>query len=191
MKKVLTLFILMISTSIFAQKTYVKITKGEEVMYYPPGTRFELKNPHGYIILKYSQTSRVETIDGNYQLILHPSWRTTPEIIRLTKGDKVELEKTANFGKVKKNPKEIYINQNEIIAEKHLTDSKKFEGKKNLVFELSNGIKFKYQDGEYYAKYRGKKVDILGKYVIPTKKGTLKLSFNPNNGVVWWIFEKK
>ncbi len=191
MKMFISIIVLFVTINTNAQKTYVKITKGEEVMYYPPGTQFELKNQHGYIILKYSQTPRVEKIEGDCKIILHVSWRNEPEIIELSKGDEVELEATQNFGKVKRNPKEIYINQNEIVAHKKLTDSKKFEGKKNLSFELSNGIKFKYEDGKYYAQYRRDTVEIKGKYVIPTKIGTLKLSFNPNNGVVWWIFEKK
>lgn len=191
MKMFISIIVLFVTINIHAQKTYVKITKGEEVMYYPPGTQFELKNQHGYIILKYSQTPRVEKIEGDCKIFLHVSWRNEPEVIELSKGDEVELEATQNFGKVKRNPKEIYINQNEIVAHKKLTDSKKYKGKKNLSFELSNGIKFKYEDGNYYAKYRRDTVKIKGKYVIPTKIGTLKLSFNPNNGVVWWIFEKK
>ena len=57
-----------------AQKTYLKIVQDGHATYYPPGTRFQLKNPHGYIILKYSETPRVENIDGDYTLIVSPNW---------------------------------------------------------------------------------------------------------------------
>jgi hypothetical protein len=131
----------------------------------------------------------LEEIKGNYTLVVSPNWKEEKDIFQLTKGDQVELVLNRNFGKVKQSPKAIYINQNKIVAHKKLTDSKKFLGKKNLVFTLNNGIKFVYEDGEYYAKLRKKQVDIQGKYVIKTKKGILRLSFNPNNGVVWWVFE--
>lgn len=190
MKILVTICILFASLTANAQKTFLKITQGGEVVYYPPGTQFDLKNPHGYIILKYSETPRVEKIDGNYKLIVSPNWKSKNDVFKLTQGDQVELVLNKNFGKVKRSPKAIYINQNQIVAHKDLTDSEKFPGKKNLVFTLSNGIKFVYEDGKYYAKLRTKYVDIKGKYVIETRKGILRLSFNPNNGVVWWVFEK-
>lgn len=190
MKTLITSIIILLTLSVSAQKTYVKITKGKEVIYYPPGTHFDLKNPHGYIILKYSETPRVEKIEADYKLVLYPNWREGEEIIELTKGDQVELALTKDWGKVKRDPKSIYIKERVVVSHKKLTDSEKFEGKKNLEFELSNGIKFVYKDKKYYATYRGKDINIKNKYIITTKVGTLKLSFNSSNGVVWWVFEK-
>lgn len=172
-----------------AQKTYVKITKDNKVIYYPPGTQFDLKNPHGYIILKYSETPRVEEIDGDYKMIISPNWKEGKDIIKLSEGDKVELALTKDFGK-DNNQKTVLLNNTRIKVQKEVTDSKKFEGKKNLRLELDNGILFVYEDGEYYAKLDNKYIDIQNKYVIKTKKGILRVSFNPNNGVTWWVFEE-
>lgn len=91
-----------------AQETYVKVTKGTDVLHYPPGTKFDLKNPHGYIILKYSQTPRVEEIDGDYKLVLNPDSKKK-DIIKLQNGDKVELVLTENFEEV-----ELTHNKNEV-----------------------------------------------------------------------------
>ena len=59
------------------------------------------------------------------------------------------------------------------------------------TFKLSNGIEFSYVDGKYNATLNNKYLDIKGKYVIDSKLGILKISFNPNNGETWWVFEIK
>lgn len=190
--KIKTILLFMIlSLSIQAQKTYVKITKDNTTTYYPPGTSFELKNQHGYIILKYSETPRVEEIKNNSQIILSPNYKKGEDIINLKKGDQVELALTKDWGKIQRNVKEIYINPDEVVAHKKITDSQKYLGQKNLNFELSNGIEFIYKDGDYRATYGKESLDIRGKYVIQSKIGTLKISFNPESGELWWIFEKK
>lgn len=189
MTRLFTFFVLLFAfTTLNAQKTYVKITKDNHVSYYPPGTQFELKNPHGYIILKYSETPRVQEIDGEYKLILSPNWKKGKEVIKLSKGDKVELALTSSFGSTE-DQQNILLNTLGIKVQKEVTDSKKYKGKKNLRLELDNGILFVYEDGEYYAKLDNKYIDIRNKYVIKTKKGTLRVSFNPNTGKVWWVFE--
>lgn len=188
MKIIITTLLILTSFLMSAQKTYLKITKDGHPTYYPPGTKFDLKNPHGYIILKYSETPRVEHIDGNYKLIVSPNWKDEKDIFRLTDGDKVELVPTKDFGK-NENSKNVLLNNMNIKVQKEVTDSEKYEGKKNLRLELDNGILFVYEDGEYYAKLDNKYIDIQHKYVIKTNKGILRVSFNPNNGVTWWVFE--
>jgi hypothetical protein len=190
MKKIITLLIMLASFAMQAQKTYVKITQDNKTVSYPPGTQFELKNPHGYIVLKYSQTPRVQTIDGDYELILHPDYRTEKEVVKLKKGDKVELVLSHYSEKTDPGNHYGYLDQSAILADKQVTDSPKQKGKKNLTLKLNNGIKFVYEDGNYYAKLRKKYVDVQGKYLIETDLGTLKVSFNPDSGVVWWIFEE-
>ena len=59
-----------------------------------------------------------------------------------------------------------------------------------MEFEISNGITFTYKDGEYTSTLNDKKLEIDGKYVIESKLGTLKISFNPRNGETWWVFEE-
>tara|TARA_R110001632_G_scaffold43376_1_gene109949 strand:- start:100494 stop:101081 length:588 start_codon:yes stop_codon:yes gene_type:complete len=192
MKTIITTIILLLSIGINAQNTYLKIHKDdtlENTISYPPGTEFELRNEHNYIILKDNKTPRIFEIDGNYKLIVFPSYKTEKDVYELTKGAKVELRLTKKFEKPA-NENIFYIDENSLKSEKKVTDSTIKKGKKNLVFKMSNGIKFQYTDGTYFATYYDEYIDVVGKYVIKTKTGTLKLSFNPNNGETWWVFQK-
>ncbi len=173
--------------SLSAQKTYLKITQNEQSTFYPPGTQFELKNPNGYIVLKYSETPREEHIDGNYQLIVSPTWKKEKDIFKLTLGDKVELVRTGSFSLGKEYKKGVFP-LSSVKAEKTITDSQTLASKKNLRLTLDNGLLFVYEDGNYYAKLDSEYIDIQNKYVIKTQKGILRVSFNPDNGVTWWFF---
>jgi len=182
---------LFISFSVYSQTTYLKITKSNEANdyeMYPPGTKFELKNEQGYIVFKNSDDPGEINIDGDYTLYVYPSWKNTADIIKLKKGrlEKV-LKKTYTMPIHQYNT----IQSNGVTASFKVTDSEVLKGKKNLYFELSNGITFKYIDGKYnaYLNEDGNYLNIVNKYLVKSKMGTLKLSFNPINGETWWVFE--
>ncbi len=173
-----------------AQNTYLKIYEdynNKKVKMYPPGTQFELKNEHNQVVLKANERPSIYDIDGSYTLIVYPSYKSGKDIYKLNKG-RIELALTKDFGKSKR--KGIYIDKNKVTAHKSITNSKQLTGQKNLIFELSNGIIFTYTDGKYLAKLDGKYLNVTNKYIVRSKIGILKLSFNPNNGEVWWIFDK-
>ncbi len=187
----LTFLITVISFQGFAQKTYLKIHKGtdaKDVIMYPPGTIFELKNEHHYVVMRYSETPRTYLIDGKYKLVVHPTYKKQKDIYYLDSG-KVELALTANFGKT--NSIQDNYASNGITAEVDITDSNENKGYKNLVFKLSNGIVFNYSDGKYNASLNGMYLDIKHKYIIASELGELRLSFSPKNGEVWWVFKPK
>lgn len=190
-KLVFTIFASLMFFVTQAQATYLKITtndKSLDQIMYPPGTNFELKTKEGYIIFKNSESSGIVEIKEKHALYVYPSWKNDPDVFVINEG-KVEkvLTKTYSWSHENNEP----TSNSGVTAEKELTDSKVNEGKKNLKFTLSNGIVFKYVDGEYEATLNGNKLKTRGKYLIYSKLGVLKLSFNPNNGVVWWIFEKQ
>ena len=185
---VLCLFMTLIG---YSQTTYLKISKSDknnDYEMYPPGTKFELKNEHGYIVFKNSDDPGEIDIDGDYTLYVYPSWKKTPDVIKLKEGrlEKV-LKKTYTIPIHEYNT----IESNGVTANFKVTDSEDFKGKKNLYFELSNGITFRYSDGKYNAYLNDEEnyLNIVNKYLVESKMGTLKLSFNPNNGETWWIFE--
>ena len=191
MKTIVFIVFLASSFCLNAQKTYLKIYKdnsSDNVIMYPPGTKFELRNPQNYIILKNNETPSVHKINGDYTLTVYPNYKKDKDVYKLTKG-KVELALTKDFGK--RQNKFIRIDKNAITAHKKVTDSEVYEGEKNLEFELSNGITFSYKDGKYYAKLKDDYLNIKHKYIIESKLGTLKLSFNSSTGTLWWYFEKK
>lgn len=182
---------LVISMPVSAQKTYLKITKSNKVydyVMYPPGTKFELKNAHGYIVFKNSENPGALDITEDHTLYVFPSWKKEADVFKLTEGrvEKILTSQFARSGHIKKS-----IAVNGVTAEYTTSDSKTMEDKKNLIFKLSNGITFEYNNGKYKA-YLNKEENYLhieGKYLIESDFGILKLSFNPSNGIVWWIFE--
>lgn len=192
MRTIITYLILLASIGMHGQKTYLKIHKDNKVentIMYPPGSKFELRNQHNYIILKYSETPKIQEIDGDYKLIVFPSYKKGKDIYKLTKGAKVELKLTSLFDKSNDNHITYSDGQN-ITVDKIVSDSRTLKGKKNLIFELSNGIQFEYFDGKYNAHLDNQYLNIKGKYVIESKLGILKINFNPNNGEIWYFFEK-
>lgn len=174
-----------------AQKTYLKIQKGpseRSVVMYPPGTEFELRNEHGYIVMKNSDTPYSLEIKSRHKLTVSPNYKNEKDIFILTEG-KVEKVLTARFMAKESRMETLFIDDRNVTAHKKVTESNLRKGYKNLEFELSNGISFTYKDGKYSAMFRNAKIEITGKYLINTEIGILKLSFDPKTGVVWWVFE--
>lgn len=187
---IITIVFSIMSITVFAQKTYLKIYKNSaltDLIMYPPGTEFELKNEQGYILMKNSEAQRVFEIDGKYKLWVFPSFKKQPEVIYLTEG-KIELALTSEFSDA--SSESIKTKSGKVSAKKELIDSKKYKGKRNVIFRLSNGLVFKYMDGKYNATLGNKPLEIEGKYIIKSKLGVLKLSFNPGTGKLWWYFEE-
>ena len=191
-KLVLLILVCLIFGSTYAQKTYLKITTKDETLntiMYPPGTKFELKTEHGYLIFKNSDDPGLVEINEKHTLFVYPSWKDDADVFELTNGT-VEKVLTPTYTESK--DEKYNYSSNGVTAISTVTDSKERKGKKNLNFKLSNGITFIYEDDKYraYLNKPDNYIRIKGKYVIETEIGTLKLSFNPSNGVVWWIFEE-
>lgn len=192
-KQLITLLVcLCIAMTGYSQKTYLKITKSNKANdfeMYPPGTKFELKTKEGYIVFKNSDDPGLMEIDGNYTLYVYPDWKDDADVFKLSEG-KVEKLLTSSYSEAEN--KSHSIESNGVTADYTVSDSKERKGKKNLEFKLSNGITFIYEDDKYraYLNEEHNYIRIKGKYVIKSKIGTLKLSFNPSNGAVWWVFDK-
>ena len=193
MKTIVTSLILIISLISNAQNTYLKFKvddKESKYIMYPPGTKFEVKTKEGYIQMKNSENPYKLDIESNgFRLYVYPTYKSTKDLYHLEKGASVELVLTKHFIDSENNNSHYKYNSETGI--KKITDSKTLKGKKNLYFKLSNGIEFTYKDGKYNALLNDTYLDIKGKYIINSKLGTLKLSFNPNNGETWWVFENK
>lgn len=193
MKNLMILLItFMYANTIYGQATYLKITQtnnANDYVMYPPGTKFELKTKEGYLIFKNSDDPGVIDITEKHTLYVYPTWKNTTDVFVLTEG-KVEKLLSARYKETTHTNNAM--ESNGVTANYSVTDSEELVGKKNLEFKLSNGITFLYEDDKYraYLNDQHNYIRIKGKYLIETELGTLKISFNPNNGVVWWIFEK-
>ncbi len=190
-KRILTLVLLFFAAFINAQKTYLKVTKSDKTydyMIYPPGTKFELKNQEGDIILSDSDEPGMMTFDENFTLYVYPSWKDEAEIFKLRNG-KVEKLLTSNFSR--KTLIGHSVNNNGITMKKTLVKSDINPELYNATFKFSNGIVATYTDGEFKASLNGERLRAEYKYIIYSDLGVLKLSFNPRNSETWWIFEEK
>ncbi|WP_422107952.1 hypothetical protein [Winogradskyella sp.] len=189
--KINLLLIAFITCATYAQKTYLKVTKSNDAYdyeLYPPGTKFELKNKHGYIIFKNSDDPGSIEITEKHTLYVYPSWKDEPTIYKLTEG-RVEKLLTHRFTDSNTNIDATSASSNGVTATSKVTESETIEGQKNLEFTLSNGITFAYTDGIYSATLGEKILSIKYKYLVYSDLGVLKLSFNATTGKVWWVFE--
>ena len=191
MKWITFLILMVYSLNSIAQNTYLKFTNTEKntSISYAPNTKFEVKNKHGYIQMKNANSPyQLKIEEEGYTLTVYPSYKNGKDIYILNKGAIIERiiaeDNTYEYSN--------YSNSNfKVTGRKKVTKSLVNKNKYNLEFELSNGITFTYKDGKYTSTLNDKKLDIDSKYVIESKLGTLKISFNPRNGETWWVFEDK
>ena len=171
----------------------------EKVIYYPKGSTYRV-----YLTKKDKETITTEnfvTYQGNMHLTVYPKNRKNkPEQFDI-KGKRLRIYWTARaafdagFGagwKSDSETEEDDLNDKspKITLEKELKESKINIGKYNVTLKFSNGIVFKYFDGKFNAKLNDKYINIKERYIIEMDSGILKFSYNPDDGKVWWIFEK-
>ncbi|WP_340202258.1 hypothetical protein [Ascidiimonas sp. W6] len=172
---------------------YLSITlDNQENVNYPPGTSFILQDESGETILNTEELNKVGSykIIGKHSLYVFPSWKKTPDSFDIENG-KVELKKHETYTKKSYATKKYTPSDGNVrIARKMLFGSDKGH-QKNVSLVFTNGITFYYRDGNVQAWLNGKELKIEGNYFISSELGLLKVSFNPNTGEVWYVFEKK
>ncbi len=190
----------------------------EKVIYYPKGTTYRVYLTRK--LSETIKEKDATTYHGDMHLAIYPSYNNHRPDDLTIEGKRLRIYETpiaakkAGFGgkwaeklavskevndhkseyswlQKELEPKNTTESIRGVTLVKELIPSKNLKGKYNLNLKLSNGITFEYEDGKYAAKLNGEYVNIEGKYIVETKIGTLKFSFNPNNGVVWWYFENK
>ena len=77
-----------------------------------------------------------------------------------------------------------------VTGTKHYYESL-IAAEKNVRIEFSNGLVFSYFNGEATAWYDNEAAKIQGKYIITFPGGTAKISYNPEGGTAWWVFENR
>ena len=182
---------IVVSNSATAQKTYLTIfesDKKEDQISYPPGTAFELMNAEEEVILTEESEAGTYKITEPSTLIVSPTYKEETDRFELSEGS-IQINLTKHFFK---NEKIGYsYHSNGVTADKTLTYSEKNPNMQNVKLELSNGIIFKYTDGYATATLNNEELRIEGKYLVYSELGVAKISFNPKNGVLYWVFEPK
>lgn len=192
MKTIITLSLLLSALICQAQDNYLTIYKSDspyDQISYPPNTRFELKDQTGKVVFTQNSKEAEFLIDKTYELTLYPSYKEESDTYTLRSG-KLSLN-PAHRLRVTQSASNWNYSSHGVTVEKTLYPSKNNYGLQNLKLEFSNGVTFSYTDGNYSATLAGKELEIKGKYLIYSTLGVHKVSFNPQNGKVYWVFEPR
>ncbi len=101
-------------------------------------------------------------------------------------------KKNETYGKI--NEEEVYENRRGASNGVYIYRERFFSYDKETGYdtslEFNNDVVFYYRDGEAKAYQNGKDLKIKGKYLIYTNTGIIKLSYNPRNKEIWYVFDK-
>lgn len=191
LKTIVSLIVLVIlAYQLQSQNIYLKISEANKTsISYPPGTKFELKNNQNYTVLKEGETPLVFKIDEPYTLYVFPDYKSGKDVYNLSKG-KIELVSNEVYmNAIKTHKQESYQSNGVTLDNTYYSASTIKKGETNVILEFSNWVVFSYLDGNVTAIINNDAVDVKGNYLIYTKEGVVKISYNPKNKQVWWTFE--
>lgn len=194
---VIHLAILLMGSLLHAQDYFALVKKNDSVTYhYPENTTFTLFN-------ETNEATNIEKVDaisvtGDYRIEADVYWKETPDVIN-SDGGTLEIfvlkqNHDKNYKYKSKSITQVYDAFKDYkkpqLEKKTITPSEKIEGTYNALFIFTNGMVFTYTNGDASAYENGEEITIEGKYVLIGKEQTLKLSYNPKNKEVWYVFEK-
>ncbi|WP_143473241.1 hypothetical protein [Flavilitoribacter nigricans] len=174
----------------------------EQTIYFPGGTTFQVTNGSRQTLEPQISTPGAFVYEGDLILQVFPSYRPEQAQVfdleqkRLRIFTSDEAARAAGFAyeaKRRNNASGItdaygrYIG--EVKAKTELTPSAKVPGTYHLRLTFSNGLVFTYEDGTVGAQLEGEALPVKSKYIIRTKLGTAKVSFDPEDGEVWYVFD--
>jgi len=147
----------------------------------------------------YTDDKTSYLVRGNFSIKLYPSYTTTSQVLDFTDSE-VQIFTTPKAAKAagfksnfhwQINPKAKNYGRYDgsVKVEKQLSTFDRFPYRYNVQLDFSNGVQSKYFDGTVTATQAGKDLTIDGKYLVQTKNGMLKISFDPKDGEMWYVFE--
>jgi hypothetical protein len=194
------------------EQYYLKIIlENQHEISYPPGTSFVAENREGNAVLnlKLLEELKEYKVTEPITLYVFTSWNVEPDTFELTNGKLVmaisdyayDHNTNYDFKRTRRghsNKKEKSVeslgawrgssNGVNIINERFFSYDEMTGYDASL--EFSNGVVFYYRDGKAEAWQNGKELSITGKFLIETSTGIIKLSYNPSNKEIWYVFEK-
>ncbi len=166
---------------------------------YPPKSAMTLLDSNGEILEASQKTENFFETEEAKEILVYPSYTKNP--IRLqTDGLKMQAftsKQTARENGIRyfwheQNRKRSYASSDDLsISYKEVIPSEKNEGTKNTKVIFTNGVQFEYTDGITLATLHGEELKIEGKYIISLPNGFLKMSYNPKNAKIWYVFTKE
>jgi hypothetical protein len=153
----------------------------QQEMTLPPGSEFLLFNTSGELVLTEEELEDSYTIREQQVVLYQPSYKDEFERMVLRSGDQirwVEPLKNQDYGKY----------SGGVTVRKEFLESSD-ENERNVLLVFSNGLVFRYFDGDTRAWYNGEPVAIEDRYIIDTGKESVKFSYDPHTGKVWYVVE--
>ncbi|NHF58007.1 hypothetical protein FK220_001555 [Flavobacteriaceae bacterium TP-CH-4] len=197
MKSILPLLILFLSLKMLQaqDQSYLSIELDgglENEINYPPGTDFHLFNGDGDLVASDGDLEVPYKIVTRHMLIVSPSYKTDTDRYVISSG-RILMKthsRTKNDGDTMEGRKSnLSGNSVSLLRKEFLEPGNK--GEQNILLVFDNDLVFRYFNGEVRAWYDGNEVPIQGMYLIDTPQGTMKISYEPIQGELWWVFEEK
>ncbi|SFR53032.1 hypothetical protein SAMN04490243_2664 [Robiginitalea myxolifaciens] len=174
----------------------------QQEMTLPPGSEFLLFNASGKLVLTEKDLEGSYTIREEQVVLYQPSYKDEFERMELRKGDQIRWvkplknqdygrnrEKSVSRTHQKKTKKNDYGRYSGgVTLRKEFLESSD-EDERNVLLVFSNGLVFRYFEGDTRAWYNGEPVAIKDRYIIDTGKETVKFSYDPRTGKVWYVVD--
>jgi hypothetical protein len=199
-----------------ADITCLRIIDGTTDVMYPPGSEIILQDIEGNNVLTYAELETLGEYNITQPLTLYVivTYKEEHDVYKLSTGTLYAQKQTytkRSYPSTKqsdsKKRKTSYGNSyGNIEAKEYKYDREHFtkgleiretwflsnDGVNyNVGIEFNNGVVFYNRDGIAEAWQNGKMLKIENKYLISTDDGLIKLSYNPKNGEIWYVFEPK
>ena len=175
----------LICTMINAQNVSLKI-QNDDSYYYPSNLEFEVLDKNESVIFTQDdlEIDKPLILEGDYTINVFTPWADGIDAFKVENKALVALEKNDSKVEISKHSNSWKKNQPKIINKSYT----EHDGRFDAVFEFENNIYFQYQDGQVKITQYGKTLKLLGKYIAKTTEGYLKLSYNPENKELWYVF---
>jgi hypothetical protein len=208
----LVCFVTLATTNTTEEHFYLKIIiENKHEISYPPGTDFVAENMGGNVVLnpELLEGLKIYSVTEPITLYVFTSWNDEPDTFELTNGKLVLAiseysynhtttydYKGSQYGRTKNKEKTTapYGKWNGSSNGVKITNARFFSYDSltgyDTSIEFSNGVIFYYRDGKAEAWQNGKELSVTGKYLIETSAGIIKLSYDPTNKEIWYVFDK-
>lgn len=194
MRTIILCLIAFCSAAISAQEQdYLAIMLESDItneINYPPGTEFFLFDDLGNLVASNENLTQPFNIKERHILVVTPSYKEDTDRFVLTSGT-IEMKSPKGHKRHGGKAEHTVYKDNDkgvITAKKEYFESE-IPGTKNLLLVFDNDLVFRYFDGQARAWYQGDELPVEGNYIVALPSKVAKISYNPDNGEVWWVFE--
>jgi hypothetical protein len=195
MRIILLLLSLFLSYFVSAQDYFALVVKNDNTTYnYPENAEITVIDSVGNktIITKNDAV----TLKGDYTLSIATHWKAKPEILK-SDGGILEIfvlpvERRNWTPEIDENSETVWYEPKDdspSLERKEIMYSKKNPERYNVLAVFNNGLVFKYEDGNVRAWLDNEEVNVTNHYLVDTPEGLLKVSFDPEDGAFWYVFE--